>query len=623
MASNTSNPLVTVDFVNESNYITVSDGSDIVGVVADTNWGPVGVPTVCNSSTYRTLFNPQGLGRLNSSQATIQRLFDMGASYVEVVRLGTKGASSTTTSSHSSKALNALADDADDAADVPVKAVEANAESWIFFTVSGSGSSLSLNIVDSITYDTDTECLDFGSLTDIRSSNVAFRLRYPGGFPMRATLSAGKQFMGKTLFTFTLSAYTGQEYSTDADGAVTSDRSYNSVLETLSFTLEPLEANGVSYFYADQIANNSFYLTSDVAWAIEAGGIEGASGVADNGSSVDVATYDIQSESQEGKLAPTYTADNYKQAYGLFKDRDISTSTLLVNSFIFDDDSTSDYSGVTSVLKAMSEVSETRKDCNSLLGFPTSNASKWWGPKGTLGSTVKNSAVTWFKSVGNSGLNMFSSGIVGWETVTLRTTLGIKKFNLDCTAAWAGRICATAYALHNRNQLPSYKAYGSFSGSLVRTLDFETVVAMHDDDGIGSVYSSAVGNYIFCIRDLYGAGESYFARLNVMRVTAALLSQTFDMVEEVIHTDVAANRSNRLALEGRLNTLLGNFAARQELKVESYANVGDELNSDVNTNGGRYLRIQLVCYFMSLTEKVFITVVARDGSVSADISMAA
>lgn len=84
MASN----LIQVDFLDETNYISVSDGSDIVGVVADTNWGPVGVPTVCNSSVYRTLFNPQGLGRLNSSLATVTRVFEMGASYVEVVRLG-------------------------------------------------------------------------------------------------------------------------------------------------------------------------------------------------------------------------------------------------------------------------------------------------------------------------------------------------------------------------------------------------------------------------------------------------------------------------------------------------------------------------------------------------------
>nr|DAH05133.1 MAG TPA: hypothetical protein [Caudoviricetes sp.] len=604
MASN----LIQVDFLDETNYISVSDGSDIVGVVADTNWGPVGVPTVCNSSVYRTLFNPQGLGRLNSSLATVTRVFEMGASYVEVVRLGKDTSAS---------------------------------EPWVFFSIDSTGK---LTADAGFTYANDAEATDFNSViasenNPIKEGSVAaFRLRYPGGFPMRVSLSSSKTFMTKQLFTLTLSAFSGFTY----DSSGKSTPSFNNTLETLSFTLEELEASGVSYFYADQISNNSAYFTTDITWAYsnESKYTTSSGAVASSFTNVgmgDIQGYSVSKGSGDVEMSiPTYSSSAFVSAYKLFGDRDISSSTLLVSSFIPSMDSgkvpeaatsaTGGFEDYASVLSAMSSVSEARKDCNSLVGFPTITNTYYWKPKGGASDTgTRANAVAWFNSadISNAGLRMFTSGIVGWETYTLRTTLGVKRFDLDCTAAWAGRICATAYALHNRNQLPSYKAYGSFSGSLVRTLDFDTVVAMHDEDGIGSVYSSAVGNYIFCIRDLYGAGESYFARLNVMRVTAALLSQTFDMVEDVIHTDVAANRTNRLALEGRLNTLLGNFAARQELKVESYANVGDELNSDVNTNGGRYLRIQLVCYFMSLTEKVFITVVARDGSVSADVSMSA
>lgn len=604
MASN----LIQVDFLDETNYISVSDGSDIVGVVADTNWGPVGVPTVCNSSVYRTLFNPQGLGRLNSSLATVTRVFEMGASYVEVVRLGKDTSAS---------------------------------EPWVFFSIDSTGK---LTADAGFTYANDAEATDFTSViasenNPIKEGSVAaFRLRYPGGFPMRVSLSSSKTFMTKQLFTLTLSAFSGFTY----DSSGKSTPSFNNTLETLSFTLEELESSGVSYFYADQISNNSAYFTTDITWAYsnESKYTTSSGAVASSFTNVgmgDIQGYSVSKGSGDVEMSiPTYSSSAFVSAYKLFGDRDISSSTLLVSSFIPSMDSgkvpeaatsaTDGFEDYASVLSAMSSVSEARKDCNSLVGFPTITNTYYWKPKGGASDTgTRANAVAWFNSadISNAGLRMFTSGIVGWETYTLRTTLGVKRFDLDCTAAWAGRICATAYALHNRNQLPSYKAYGSFSGSLVRTLDFDTVVAMHDEDGIGSVYSSAVGNYIFCIRDLYGAGESYFARLNVMRVTAALLSQTFDMVEDVIHTDVAANRTNRLALEGRLNTLLGNFAARQELKVESYANVGDELNSDVNTNGGRYLRIQLVCYFMSLTEKVFITVVARDGSVSADVSMSA
>ena len=602
MASN----LIQVDFLDETNYISVSDGSDIVGVVADTNWGPVGVPTVCNSSTYRALFNPQGLGRLNSSLATATRIFEMGASYVEVVRLGKDASTS---------------------------------EPWVFFSIDSTGK---LTADAGFNYADDAEATDFNSViasdnNPIKEGSVAaFRLRYPGGFPMRVSLSSSKTFMKKQLFTLTLSAFSGFTY----DSSGKSTPSFNNTLETLSFTLEELEASGVSYFYADQISNNSAYFTTDITWAYSNTSKyttpSSSTGVGLSYVNVgmgDIQGYEVSTASNDVDMkAPAYSASAFGLAYGLFEDRDISSSTLLVSSFIPSMDSKkaadvkstiTGFSDYASVLSAMSSVSESRKDCNSLVGFPTITNQYYWESKGTPDSETRDNAVAWFNSASNGGLRMFTSGIVGWETYTLRTALGVLRFDLDCTAAWAGRICAVATALHNRNQLPSYKAYGSFSGSLVRTLNFDTVVAMHDEDGIGSVYSSAVGNYIFCIRDLYGAGESYFARLNVMRVTAALLSQTFNMVEEVIHTDVAANRSNRLALEGRLNTLLGNFAARQELKVESYANVGDELNSDVNTNGGRYLRIQLVCYFMSLTEKVFITVVARDGSVSADVSMSA
>lgn len=602
MASN----LIQVDFLDETNYISVSDGSDIVGVVADTNWGPVGVPTVCNSSVYRTLFNPQGLGRLNSSLATVTRVFEMGASYVEVVRLGKDTSAS---------------------------------EPWVFFSIDSTGK---LTADAGFTYADDAEATDFTSViasdnNPIKEGSVAaFRLRYPGGFPMRVSLSSSKTFMTKQLFTLTLSAFSGFTY----DSSGKSTPSFNNTLETLSFTLEELEASGVSYFYADQISNNSAYFTTDITWAYsnESKYTTSSGAVASSFTNVgmgDIQGYSVSKGSGDVEMSiPTYSSSAFVSAYKLFGDRDISSSTLLVSSFIPSMDSKkakdatstiTGFSDYASVLSAMSSVSESRKDCNSLVGFPTITDTYYWKSKGTSVSETRKNAVAWFNSasISNGGLRMFTSGIVGWETYTLRTALGVLRFDLDCTAAWAGRICAVASALHNRNQLPSYKAYGSFSGSLVRTLDFDTVVAMHDEDGIGSVYSSAVGNYIFCIRDLYGAGESYFARLNVMRVTAALLSQTFDMVEDVIHTDVAANRTNRLALEGRLNTLLGNFAARQELKVESYANVGDELNSDVNTNGGRYLRIQLVCYFMSLTEKVFITVVARDGSVSADVSMSA
>ena len=85
---NTSNPMVDVTFQDLTNYAAASSTDDIAGVVLDTSWGPCGVPTVFDSTGYQTHFNPKGLGRLNSSMATVQRYFSLGGSYVEGVRLG-------------------------------------------------------------------------------------------------------------------------------------------------------------------------------------------------------------------------------------------------------------------------------------------------------------------------------------------------------------------------------------------------------------------------------------------------------------------------------------------------------------------------------------------------------
>ena len=152
-------------------------------------------------------------------------------------------------------------------------------------------------------------------------------------------------------------------------------------------------------------------------------------------------------------------------------------------------------------------------------------------------------------------------------------------------------------------------------------MSFENVVEMHKEDGIGSVYSTATGNFIFDVKGLYGVGTSYFAQANVMRVIEFLLSNSYDIIEQVIHTDVAANKASRIDLEGRMNTMLSWFISRNELKAESYVDIGDSLNSDDLTNGGEYLNINIVCYFLKLTQGVNINIIARDGSVSSSVSM--
>lgn len=653
MAQVSGNKLIDVRFIDETNYTAATDDADIVSVIVDTCWGPCERPTVCDSATYRSLFNPQGLGWLNRTRATVERVFDMGAAYVEVMRLGKH-------------------------------------EKWRFMGGASVGADMS---VAEVGY-TDLSSVDaFASVDAIGSWNYAFRLRYAGGFPMRVSLASAAKgtFGGEALFDLKVEAYAGSATVTSG-GASTTEPKWLP-LETLQVTFKPLEVAGQSYFYADVISQRSTYLYADTVWAhAQAAKVstvnplaapvvwypyDGASTysvtiprtlkIMQNGKEADKSapeTFFFDSKpsgtyaslipsyhdgsaiayaSGEGTkavsatlVAPTingqrtggYQASDYAQMYDFAKSRDTSVATLYVNSFERFGDTFVEADLVT-VQQAMVSHTEGRMDCNSLVGFPTriiSGAStqqnNGWasGSDAVSEQATVSSAVTYFNKIGGGGMTRFTDAIVGWEVYTLTTLYGTGRFDMDCTAAWAGRICAVAKSLRNRNQLPSYKAYGQFSGALARSLSFNSVVSLHDDYGIGSVYYTTTGNYIFNIRSLWGASESYFARMNVMRVCAALLGNTFDVVEGVIHTDAAANRNNRLRLESRLNSLIGEMASRGELKNQSYADVGDEINQDVDTHGGRYLNIRLVLWFIGLVERINITVIATDSSVRAEIS---
>lgn len=587
---NTSNPMVDVTFQDLTNYAAASSTDDIAGVVLDTSWGPCGTPTVFNSTGYQTYFNPKGLGRLNSSMATVQRYFSLGGSYVEGVRLGAN-------------------------------------EVWRFIYLDDGAFATT-----TVAYSGDSSATDFGSISALAGSPCAFRLLYPGGFPMQITITEASELSGVQLYTLQVSAYSGLVYST----AGAASASYNTLLESLTVSFVPLELNGVSYFYADVLASSSSYLYADAAWAYAQSKITVPD--MEDGSltllTISPSTVPgLQASGVTDAVGTAYKAADYQNAAAIFEDRDISSATLLLNSYTTDAALAAGETGVTaqgvsttsayvSMLAAYASVAETRKDLVFLAGFPTfgqgtpSASTATWGGASATWVQQEPCIVAWFNAIANAGLDMFTAGIVAWERYTLSTLLGRQTFNLDGTAGWAGRIVSVAGQLKNRNQPPSYKAYGAYSGSLVRSLTFKQVYSLHQDYGIGSIYTTASGNYIFDIRTLYGVTTSYFAQLNVMRVTAALLAGTFDEVEQVLHTDVAANRSSRIALEGRLNQLISTFIARSELKSSSYADVGDSINSDAQTQGGRSLNIHLVCYFIGLTERVNITVIATDDSVS-------
>lgn len=212
---------------------------------------------------------------------------------------------------------------------------------------------------------------------------------------------------------------------------------------------------------------------------------------------------------------------------------------------------------------------------------------------------------------------MFTDAIAAVEKVTVRN----KSFFLDGTATWAARTAVVAKTYKNRNRLASYLATGQTSAVLVKSLQFATVVELMSDYGIGSIYKATTGNYIFNIRSQYANQSSYFGKMNVMRVTAALLSWLLTDVEYVIHTEVTSDATERLSFQEQCNSKLGQMIARGELKSESFISCGDDINTDALTQGGECLNIEADLWFKKLTERVKIKITATDSSVTVtDIS---
>ena len=63
---------------------------------------------------------------------------------------------------------------------------------------------------------------------------------------------------------------------------------------------------------------------------------------------------------------------------------------------------------------------------------------------------------------------------------------------------------------------------GSYPGVLSESLKFDDVLDLHKE-GINSVYSSINGPQIFGIKSMHERQNSYYAKLNIMRVLAAIL----------------------------------------------------------------------------------------------------
>lgn len=569
--SNTTNPLVNVEFVDETNYVNPASTDDIVGAVVESVWGVPDTPTVLTSESWRSFASLMDSPRVNQSFATIQRLFDAGADYVAVVR----------------PSVN---------------------EKYLLAVGTVADSALTIEASQHETAEEDDIPIEESAISDDPTALFAVRYKYPGGVPFKLTVTplastARKPNDLKDVPLFTMAFY--------LNGATAPTESF-----LVAFT--EASAQGESYFYADVINSSSLYFvaSSAVETQLSAGAISGLSapGVLE----INETNNRDMFTKGSGIFSPAkLTAQDYVNAYEKFRDRSQSSITLLVSTY---DPNAAKATGGTQmgpedVYAKISDIANTRKDCNALIGCPKSlfnNADE---------ATVKEAIVEHFTDNSNesfmNSLDMFTDAIAAVEKVTVRN----KSFFLDGTATWAARTAVVAKTYKNRNRLASYLATGQTSAVLVKSLQFATVVELMSDYGIGSIYKATTGNYIFNIRSQYANQSSYFGKMNVMRVTAALLSWLLTDVEYVIHTEVTSDATERLSFQEQCNSKLGQMIARGELKSESFISCGDDINTDALTQGGECLNIEAELWFKKLTERVKIKITATDSSVTVtDIS---
>lgn len=552
--SNTTNPLIDVDFVDNTNYANPLSTDDVVGGVVETVWGKVDQMVLLDSVSWEAFANPLGLARVNQSYATIRRLFDAGAKYIEVYR--------------------------------PSKN-----EKYLFVTGvtndSGDTPTLTVTAIDK----TPTEAESYEETFWSNEKSVfCIRYRYPGGFPGKLEVIP----------------FTGRKPDELANVALFNINLYlngaQDPTETFTVSFTQAEASGESFFYAEVLNNQSQYLTAKLDFVAE--GLDETLLAVKANADVD---YNEMFTGEGGIWNPNpLTIQDYINAYEKFRDRTRSSSTLLISTFNPNDKESADE--IVNLYGKLCEVSNARKDMNALVGCRKQEFN------GTDEGDRKQAIQAYIDSIPNQG--MFNAAYAAVERVVVRN----KAFLLDGTATAAGAIASVAESLKNRNRLPSYMETGKVNAVLMKSLEFNTVVELMDESGIGSIYTAASGNYLFNVRSRYSIQRSYFGKLNVMRVTAALLAWLMTDAEYAIHTEVTSDEAQRIAFQERCNSKLGQMIARGELKSESSISAGNDINTDALTNGGECLNIEAYCWFKKLTERVKIKVIATDTTTSVSIS---
>lgn len=286
--------------------------------------------------------------------------------------------------------------------------------------------------------------------------------------------------------------------------------------------------------------------------------------------------------------------DAYKQ---IFSDFELSNATLIVPTYPESTDEEKDaYFGLHELCQ---DICKERSNITTVIGYP-------------LGDNFAAKTIKQYEAEElSSRRDMFTTFIAAREYVY---ALGFR-YLMDGIAGWAGRVCDVAKQVRV-NQLPSAVTYGFYPGTLQTTLSFEEVLTLHEL-GIGSIYQSSVGPRIWDIRSLYERQSSYWGKYNVVRVACAILRPVMYQALRAVHRQVAADPTERRVFETSLNEIIGDFVDSRDILSDSYATCSDSNNSDIQTNGGEYLNIELDIHFIKVAERVRIHINATDSSVTA------
>lgn len=247
------------------------------------------------------------------------------------------------------------------------------------------------------------------------------------------------------------------------------------------------------------------------------------------------------------------------------------------------------------------QLAASRQDMNGVIGYP-------------VNEVFDKDSIETFLTTMAGVRNMFSFFVVGREMYKI---FGYK-IQLNCVGGWCGATINIAQTVRT-NQLASAFTYGGYNGTLTETLSFDDVCELHKL-GVISVFSSNQGPMIWGVRSLHTRQTSYFGAANVIRVLSKILRQVFPECLNAIHTDAAANPITRANFNIKFNGIINDEISQQNLLSDSKADCLGEVNSDVNTKGGRIFNLNLVLHFIGLVEAINIHVFATDSSVTAKIS---